>query len=1056
MKFSEYLKNAKLNDSVKNLMTPGLAVEFIQPWYTPLSATPSTTGIAVGGIGSTYTLTPAGTTPVMNVVPGMQVRAKEPSDLHFDHYFYRESILKKEAKLVIFDLAVFKRQNDFYTLKDTKGQALLDSTMSHKDLSEALQKLLKSKTLYSANAEALARWNIEWSPRTQTFIDEARTSGAAFNRSLLIDFFNGSVGEEIETSGSLSAAWGSEDSYLGQAGYDASKMNYTALYPVSSTQYKGKGLDISKTQWSYVTPHNERLSSLPVSATRFSISNPTKETREITIVQIQNSLTGYHVQKDRQGVQDSSFVLVPHARHPKGVTFDFNSSDGRSVKGVEFYNESPLNESDFNGCMSISVAWNPKDNLNVSAKPIFYQDTANAVLKAGLQSGRLSKTFNKNVYSGRETIAGAIAVTAVLKPKESVSFQFNTVLDFPNIHLNGLQSQKKYTTFFPEAYGRVRAILAEALVADKDFQKNLLKNYNSLVPSKFLEKIYPKDVAKQDALKSLTLNSLSFLAEATVWDIQDEFLVRECADYPFFNSLDVYFYGSFSLLALLPRLDGEVMRSFASAILATDTTERRHHEYVNHPYADLPSSKLKGPRALRGAVIHDLGSPFDANPDAYDWHNVKEWKDLAPKYVMMVLRHFNATGDYSVLHDCKEAVYASMEYLENMVDEGQNFPLTNGTDDTFDNLSSHGITVYCGSLWIAGLKAASQIATLLEDHEQAGIWTQKAKLATEEFHEALWDSKESYFHFYVTPVEMKDLVDEQLEALALAVSSQLVLDGSKIEVLKQINTWLNTAEIPEGVELSRRELRAYKKQWITAQCPQAFNASWTQKLNLDSDDVFADSMLADTYLRFLDLEPIIDSKKAQQMLQKVYQTNYKANTPLIGAANLVHQDGMPLDEFNFQAHDVWIGVQFSIASAMILHGLNKEATDIVESMLKNLYEEARIPFAAPEGFNGSSKLHADTLKSIFALSKTNAKKLHKNLITGEALLPDSRIHPKLTRSLVSFNKKYKTVLSQLKVDSAELFTLLHNTALKYTAGKYLRPGMVFALMQAASKTSKTN
>src|SRR5690554_8057822 len=85
MKFSEYLKNAKLNDSVKNLMTPGLAVEFIQPWYTPLSATPSTTGIAVGGIGSTYTLTPAGTTPVMNVVPGVQVRAKEPSDLHFDH-----------------------------------------------------------------------------------------------------------------------------------------------------------------------------------------------------------------------------------------------------------------------------------------------------------------------------------------------------------------------------------------------------------------------------------------------------------------------------------------------------------------------------------------------------------------------------------------------------------------------------------------------------------------------------------------------------------------------------------------------------------------------------------------------------------------------------------------------------------------------------------------------------------------------------------------------------------------------------------------------------------
>ncbi|MCZ8486363.1 hypothetical protein O9993_16130 [Vibrio lentus] len=33
-------------------------------------------------------------------------------------------------------------------------------------------------------------------------------------------------------------------------------------------------------------------------------------------------------------------------------------------------------------------------------------------------------------------------------------------------------------------------------------------------------------------------------------------MVKECVDYPFFNSLDVYFYGSFSLLYLLPELDG--------------------------------------------------------------------------------------------------------------------------------------------------------------------------------------------------------------------------------------------------------------------------------------------------------------------------------------------------------------------------------------------------------------------------------------------------------------------------------------------------------------------
>jgi hypothetical protein len=64
--FSQYLSQSTLKGTVKELMTSGLAVEFIQPWYTPLTTNPATTGIALGGIGSAYTVTPAGTTPVMH------------------------------------------------------------------------------------------------------------------------------------------------------------------------------------------------------------------------------------------------------------------------------------------------------------------------------------------------------------------------------------------------------------------------------------------------------------------------------------------------------------------------------------------------------------------------------------------------------------------------------------------------------------------------------------------------------------------------------------------------------------------------------------------------------------------------------------------------------------------------------------------------------------------------------------------------------------------------------------------------------------------------------
>ena len=1050
MTFDKYLESAKLQGSVKDLMTKGLAVEFIQPWYTPLSTTPATTGIAVGGIGSTFTATPAGTTPVTSMIPGVQVRAKDPSDLRLQNFFYRESVIEKSGTPVIRNFFEFSRKNQFYTLRDSSGAPLFDGK-SEKEAQKKLAQAIADKTFFETNREAFLRWHTEFSPRTQAMIDAGKTTSPEFNRSVLIDFFDGELGEKAESKGALTAAFGEDSEFLGEKGYDAQKMEYAAEYPLSRTRFQAtKGVQIARYQYSYVMPSAERISSLPVSAVRYELSNPTKEVREVTLVQMQENYCGYQIAKDRQGVQDSSFVLVPAARNPKGVEFDMTLADGRSVKGVEFYNEHSLSESDFDGCMGFSATWNPKDDVNVSTKPLFYRDDQKTVLAGALHSGRVSKDFVKNVYSGRETVAGAIVATIRLKPRAKASVQFNTVLDFPHIRMNGLESLKKYTVFYPEPFGRVKAMLSEALGFDAEFEKTFGEAYRSLAPEKGLAKLFPKDGKKQANFRSLALNTLSFIPEASVWDKDDRFLVRECADYPFFNSLDVYFYGSFSLLSLLPRLDGEVMKRFADAILASDPKTRRHHEYVNHPHADLPEAKLEGPRAVCGAVIHDLGSPFDAKPDAYDWHNVKEWKDLAPKYVLMVLRHYKFTGEKNVVEYCKDAVYACMEYLEKMVGEGENFPLTHGTDDTFDNLSSNGISVYCGSLWIAGLRAAAKIAELVGDSERALDWTKKASEAEKEFHAALWDENEGYFHFFATPIEARDVNFEHFDKIVEALADEVPLSGTDTQKLRELNDWLDYSEIPEDIELSKLELRKFKKEWLYGSCPEAFHESFRAKIGLDSDDVFADSMLADTYLRLLDLEPVTDAEKGERTLDKIFRTNYKANSPLLGAANLVHKDGSPLDEFNFQAHDVWIGIQYSIASGMILHGAFDEARDIVESMVQNLYDEAKVPFAAPEGFNGSCKLHEDALEKL-GVSAQAAKSLLAELGKKGALLADGRISPKLPKNFAAFKRNFGPLAKKANISEEALFTLLHSTALKYTAGKYFRPGMVFALFHALSK-----
>lgn len=1050
MILQDYLKQSSMRGSVQQLMTPGLAVEFIQPWYTPLSTTPATTGIAVGGIGSSYTVTPAGTTPVLNFLPGVQVRGQRPESLRLNNFFFRESVVGAKSALFVNDAAQFYRRLAFFPLAGVDGKEFVPAGLDRAALAKAVEKAAQHTELYNMNADRLARWQIEWSSRTQAALRSGDRS-VAFQRLWLIDFFDGVLGETAVRQGALTAAWGEEDFYLDQPGYDAAQMEYAALYPAASTEFKSqKFVNIRRVQYSPVLPGNERLASLPVSTVVFELENKTAQTREVTLVQMQDNLCGYMALKDRQGVQDASFVLQPAARFPIASSFSQTQADGRTTCGIEFTNKEYLSEADFTGSMAISATWGSDVQACASAKPMLYSADQAPLLGGALLSGRVNESWVKNVYSGRETMAGALCVTVVLPPKASARIQFAMVLDFPLIRMPGITSCKKYTHFYPVPEGRARHMLSEVLDQSASIEAAIPVAYGALLPTEGVAKLWPKAGKDRDAFATLATNTLSFLAEATVWDNEDRFLVRECADYPFFNSLDVYFYGSFGLLALMPRLDGQVMRRFSDAILSVNDQVRRHHEYVNLPHADLPDPKLEGPRAVRGAVIHDLGSPFDATPDAYDWHNVKEWKDLAPKFVLMVLRHFHATGDKAILVDCREAVYACMEYLENMVEPGQEFPLTHGTDDTFDNLSSHGISVYCGSLWIAGLRAAASLAETLGDSAKAQAWTARAHAAQVQFHEALWDEAEGYFHFFVTPLCLADLDMAEFDNLRKALSDKFTLPADAVEAVRAMNSWLNAGAHPGAGKkpASRLEARRARKAWLTAQCPAAFLPSWTAKLTLDCDDVFVDSLLADTYLRLLGLDAIVDSKKAKRSLAMVYNTNYKANTPLVGAANLVHRDGSPLDEYNFQAHDVWIGIQYSLVATMLLHGMTKEAQDLTTSMVRNLYAEARIPFAAPEGFNGSCRLHPAALVAKFALSETKAKALHKDLLAAQALLADSRISPELPREIKAFAKKYAPLCKKHGVDATALFALLHSTALKYTAGRYFRPGMVFAIPMA--------
>lgn len=1009
----------------KYLCEKGDAVEFIQPWYTPISTTPENTGMAVGGIGNTFTLTPNGNTPNFSFIPGIFVDCSEQLVNFNDFYASVMDVPTIDSLQVLNEQELSVHLNFYPALFDGKK---ID-TENNSNAINLIRNALKNGNFYKENRESFIKWNVEFSNKTQLLI-ESDSSSIDCQLYVALDFFNGLLINDTTRQLSLTAGNNGDIESV-----NGSDIEYKALYPLAEYQYNSfDDIKIKRKVVSPIVKDDKRLCSLPMHWNHFQLTNESQQTRVITLTQPLQNLIGSTYRKGRDGIQDSACTLSqnPIAQQHQAVKVN---GESHSFSGVQLTSQSPY-QSDIEGEVVFGVQAENRlmesGKVSVSVKPTLYTSKVTQQTEFALKTGRTNAEFQTGIYTGREALSALVVVQVELEPGESVDLRFAQVMAHSKVMLNGWHSDKAYTQFYPQAKPAL-PMLEDVLPKLESIEQQIVEQQTA-----FLEQTQSKISKPELALRyaTMAMNSLSFLAESTVWDKEDKFLVKECVDYPFFNSLDVYFYGSFSLLYLLPELDGCVMKEFSKAILAEDFTQRRYWEYEATPNAELIDEKYQGVRAIRGAVIHDLGSPFDIQPDAYSWHNVKEWKDLAPKYILMVYRHYQNTQDISVVKECWQAVTESIDFLSNLIAEGDDLPLTRGTDDTFDNLASHGISIYCASLWVAGLQAASELAQLMGENELGAGYLTRSKKALATVEQSLWDEKEGYYHFFVTPVQAKHLTGEGYQALE---TLGLTLTGDAIADKNTLNAYLN--ETDTSINISKVSQRVSKKRLLSETAPQAFTQEYLE-LVPDSDNSFGDALLADSYLKLIGLEGIFPQERIQRALDYVYKYNFEINSPKLGVANMTLADGSPHEAF--QAQDVWIGVQFSVATALSLAGKSQQAETLMDTVYTALYDYSKIPFAAPEGFNCSVSFTEQDLTESFELSQNDAKKWLTALKLQKCVLSDGRVNPELTKDSDKF-------VSMLQGEiSAEQAVVLHkwllSTGLKYTAGRYFRPGMIFAYM----------
>jgi non-lysosomal glucosylceramidase len=538
--------------------------------------------------------------------------------------------------------------------------------------------------------------------------------------------------------------------------YPVGAGDYYALYPKSWYDYSWSKFPahVVLEQFSPILPNNYRETSYPVAAYRWHAENPTNQTIHVSILLSWANMIGWS-----RGVSND---FREHLSEGDTNRFMSEPRDGATMKGVVFdrhRSDSPVTD-EWDGQMVIAALESP--GVEVTYQTTYSPEGDGAeVWSPFSKDGRLANSDRQWVSSG-ENIAGAIAVRFTLKPGEKRTIPMVVSWDLPVTEFgSGRKWYRHYTDFYGTSGTNAWKIASDGLF-------NAAK-WSGAIDA--WQAPYVEDESKPLWYRGALFNELYAVADGgSLWGRPVEsakgtgstFGFLECFDYPYYNTLDVLFYGSMPLVNFWPDLDKQVMRQFADTVPTEDDDK----------YLWVWKSQQTGKdqfreRKAKGAVPHDLGVPNEdpfIQVNQFSWQDTNGWKDLNPKFVLMIYRDFVFTGrkDMDFLRYTWPSVKEAMAYLGRFASTGDGIPQNDGyPDQTYDEWVVRGESAYCGGLWLAALRASEEMGRALGDSNSAAKYHELFTRGQASFIKHLWNGE--YF-LYDTGSEYKD--DIQAEQLA--------------------------------------------------------------------------------------------------------------------------------------------------------------------------------------------------------------------------------------------------------------------------------------------------
>lgn len=499
---------------------------------------------------------------------------------------------------------------------------------------------------------------------------------------------------------------------------------YCALYPRSWTIFKIPEHNIVLTcrQVSPIIPHNYKDSSVPGAAFIWTVENEGKESKDVSITFTFKN--GYGGQEDKEGGcwnelfsdSDVSGVLIHQVLSGMKCTYGLGakSQDNVVVSSLTY----------FDPCSNGEDLWHDLQN--------------DGMLSAGPKKSPVTKRG--------EQIAAAVCVKIKVPSQSCGNAEISLVWDMPKIRF--YESSSVYTRFYTKYFGD-NGDVANVLC------KYVLDNY------KLWEQcvnLWQKSVLCDEDLpewfKSALFNETYYVSDGgSVWITpfdskllpnQDprleygHFMYLEGHEYRMCNTYDVHYYASFTLAKLWPRLQEVLQYDFMDSITKDNKTKR----WMMYDGAVVQ-------RKVINSVPHDLGDPYE-DPlvliNAYPVHDVSKWKDLNLKFVLQCYRDWQYFESKRYINDMWPKIKILMQVCQNWDVDGDGLIENSGCpDQTYDSWVMTGSSAYCGSLWIAALFCAKEIAAAVGDEKASldyGSTLEKAKSA---FEKKLWNGE--YYNF---------------------------------------------------------------------------------------------------------------------------------------------------------------------------------------------------------------------------------------------------------------------------------------------------------------------